>query len=163
MAAGCKCWLTNSPSPRRTICLSSVRIVYEWFGCRRTDSRRIELVPMSMKATVRASALVNEVLLLTRCRHCCCAWGCLRGCHGCLWHRQKAIRYLLASAGSGLGLTSKRLAAGFPMLQQPVLGTDPLCIGRRAQALVAAIGPQASGLDVVLEMDMQDILDDCLS
>src|SRR5262249_44534113 len=104
MAAGCKCLLANSPSPRRTICLSSVRIVYEWFGCRRTNSRRIELVPMSMKATVRASALVNGVLLLTRCRLAAVHGGYLCGCHGCLWHRQKAILYLLPSAGSGLGL-----------------------------------------------------------
>ena len=48
------------------------------------------------------------------------------------------------------------------MLEQPGLGTDPFRIGRRTQALVAPIGPQASGLDIILEMDMQDILDNGL-
>jgi hypothetical protein len=49
------------------------------------------------------------------------------------------------------------------MLQQPILGTDAFCIARRTQALIAAIRPQASGLDIILEMDMQDILDNRLS
>ena len=48
------------------------------------------------------------------------------------------------------------------MLQQPVLGTDAFCVGRRTQAH-ATVGLQASGLDVILEVDMQDILDDRLS
>ena len=74
----------------------------------------------------------------------------------------KPLRYLLASAGFGLGWTGKRLTAGFPMLQQPILGANAFCVGRRTQAFVAAIGPQASGLDVILEVDMQDILDDGL-
>jgi hypothetical protein len=52
---------------------------------------------------------------------------------------------------------------GFPMLQQPILSTDSLYVRRWAQAFVAAIGPQASGLDVILKVDMQDILDDRLS
>src|SRR5215475_10482638 len=86
-----------------------------------------------------------------------------RGGHVGLWHRQQATRYLLASAGSGLGWTGKRLTMGFPMLQQPILSTDALYVRRWAQAFVAAIGPQASGLDVILKVDMQDILDDRLS
>src|SRR5215831_1613839 len=86
-----------------------------------------------------------------------------RGWYVCLWHRQKATRYLLTSARSELGWTGKRLTAGFPMLQQPILSTDACCVGWRTQALIAAIGPQASGLEVIREVDMQDILDDRLS
>ena len=83
-----------------------------------------------------------------------------RGCHGCLWHRQKPLG--ICSLRPGLIWADwQRLTASFPMLQQPVLGTNPFCVGR-TQAFVAAIGPQASGLDVILEVDMQDILDDRL-
>ncbi len=50
-AAGRRRWRVNSPSPRRTVSFCCVSVLYVWFGWIRASSRRMEFVPMSMKAT----------------------------------------------------------------------------------------------------------------
>src|SRR5438552_3462865 len=76
---------------------------------------------------------------------------------------RSGTRCWFASPGSALRLAGMPFTSGFPMLYEPGLGVEPCRAGLCTEAFVAAIGQQASGLNIIVKMNLQDILDNRLA